>query len=336
MRISNNISSKPFNTFGINAPISTLIEIQSIQDLHFLDSKKAYRVLGGGSNILITNELKDNVLLIDIKGKDIIKDSEKYVLIKVGAGENWHHTVLWALDNEFGGIENLSLIPGKCGAAPMQNIGAYGVEIKDVLHSIYCYDLHMKQEFTFHHSECGFDYRTSHFKTSWKDRFIITSIVLKLSKAPFHVINTTYGAIQSQLTEKGIINPGIREVSNTVIEIRQSKLPDPSIVGNAGSFFKNPIVSNEKYLGIKALFSDIVAYPSSGKKKLAAGWLIDNCGWKGFEDPSGAGTYGKQALVIINNGNASGNDILAFSKRISESVYEKYGVELEPEVNIWP
>jgi UDP-N-acetylmuramate dehydrogenase len=255
-------------------------------------------------------------------------------LVKFSAGENWHDAVMWAVENNYGGIENLSLIPGKCGAAPMQNIGAYGIEIKDVLLAVYAFDTEKKQEFIFHNHECGFGYRTSNFKTIWKDKFIITEIVLKLTKPGYHIIDKSYGAIQSELDARGIGSPSIKDLSDVVIHIRQSKLPDPQELGNAGSFFKNPVISTSKFEALKSSFPEMPHYPAQDKIKLPAGWLIDQCGWKGITEGQ-VGTYKHQALVLVNHGQASGEDVLNFSKKINASVEEKFGVELEMEVNVW-
>ena len=333
MLIQNNVSTKQYNSFQVDEIFPTLITIKELDDLYHL-TENQFRILGGGSNILITGSSNLPVLKIDIKGIEKIEETEEYALVRFGAGENWHEVVLWALNQDFGGIENLSLIPGNCGAAPMQNIGAYGVEIKDVLHSVFAFDLASKKELIFHQSECGFGYRTSHFKTKWKDKFIITSIVLRLTKSPNHIINTSYGAIENELERNGINSPGIKDVSNAVINIRNSKLPDPKLLGNAGSFFKNPVVSQNKLIELKSKYPDIPNYPFGDQKKLAAAWLIDQCGWKG-KSVGKVGNYKNQALVLVNLGGAKGDEILSHSKNVQESVQNKFGIRLEPEVNIW-
>lgn len=335
MRIRNNISLKPFNSFGLDITAETLIDIERVDDLEYLDFDTKMHVLGGGSNILMKNQKLSTVLHLDMKGIEIIRESESYALVRAFAGESWHELVMWAIQYDLGGIENLSLIPGKCGAAPMQNIGAYGVELSDVLHSVYVFDKENKVQLVFHASECGLSYRNSHFKNKWKNRYIITSIVLQLSKPGYHKIETSYGAIRSELESAGISSPGIRDVSDAVIRIRSSKLPDPKVIGNAGSFFKNPVVDLEVFETLKSRFPDIVGYPQDDKMKLAAGWLIDRAGWKGHQEHSGAGTHKNQALVIVNHGTASGEDIYKFSEMLRESVQEKFGVVLEREVNIW-
>ena len=256
-------------------------------------------------------------------------------MVKFGAGEIWHDAVLWAIENNLGGIENLSLIPGKCGAAPMQNIGAYGVEIKDVLHSVTAYDTKTNNELVFHNEECGFGYRTSNFKTIWKGRMVITSIILKLTKDGYHVLNDSYGAVTNHLKEKGITQPSIADLGEVISDIRRQKLPDPKVLGNSGSFFKNPIVSKEKANQLLASYAKMPTYPvDADMVKLSAGWIIDQCGLKG-QRVGDAGTYKNQALVLVNHGNATGKEIHEFSKQVQSNVKEKFGIELEPEVNIW-
>jgi len=336
MRIINDLSSKDYNSFGIDVPIPCLIEIQEKADYNYLDIDGPHRILGGGSNILISGALDEKIIYVNNRGIDILIENKDHCLVEFAAGEPWHDAVMWALDQGLGGIENLSLIPGKCGAAPMQNIGAYGVEIKDVLHSVKAYDFDNKLELTFHNSECGFAYRSSHFKTKWRDRFIISSIILKLSKAGFHVINTEYGAIQTQLEAMACSDkPSIKDVSDAVIAIRSSKLPDPQKIGNAGSFFKNPVIPKSQFDILKERFPDIVSYPADKGIKLAAGWLIDQCGLKGFREDSGVAVHDRQALVLVREGNADGNDILRLAQKVKKAVLERFGVHLEEEVNIW-
>ena len=248
MIIQNNISAKPYNTFGADVNLKTVIEINDVSDLDSLHnlSPNNYKILGGGSNVLLTDNLDAPVIHVNLKGIEIIKEDDSYVLVRLAAGEVWHDVVLWAVENNFGGIENLSLIPGKCGAAPMQNIGAYGVEINQVLHVVDAFDIESGQVRTFHNQECAFGYRTSNFKTTWKDKYVITHIVLRLTKSGHHVVNTSYGAISGQLELMGITEPTIKDVSDVVISIRSSKLPNPKVVGNAGSFFKNPVVEKKR------------------------------------------------------------------------------------------
>lgn len=335
MIISNNVSAKDLNSFSVDVNVKTLIEIESLDDLDRLELTEPFKVLGGGSNILLTSDLNQPLLVIKLTGITVVKNANEYTLVKVGAGENWHSFVEWTLRHDLGGIENLSLIPGKCGAAPMQNIGAYGVEIKDVLHAVYAYDIQQKRHVVLHHSECGFAYRSSYFKNKWKDRYIITAIVLRLSNSGHHKIHTHYGAIQSKLNENKIDKPSIQDVSRAVIAIRRDKLPDPKLLPNAGSFFKNPVVSSHKMEELKESFPDIVHYPHEGMFKLAAAWLIDQAGWRGYRNEKAVGTHKNQALVIVNEGHAHGSDIYALAKEIMTSVASKFGIQLEPEVNIW-
>jgi len=335
MRISNKVSSKPYNTFNIATEINQLITIEDSSDLQFLDVDfNSAFILGGGSNILLKSKISDPVIRIDNKGIKVINEQETYVLVEIEAGEEWHDFVLWAIESNYGGVENMSLIPGKCGAAPMQNIGAYGVEVKDVLHAVKVFDKSSRKQLTFHNHECNFGYRTSNFKTIWKDKFIISSIVLRLTKNNHHVLNTSYGAITKILSEKNILNPTIKDISDTVIAIRQFKLPDPNFIGNSGSFFKNPIVSRSKFDSILLKNPEMPNYPANNGVKIPAGWLIDQCGWKG-KVVGQTGTYKNQALVIVNHGSASGEEIYALSKDIQESVKSKFDINLEPEVNIW-
>ncbi len=337
MVIRNNVSSRDYNTFGIDVSIAQLIEINERKDLSFLGDRLVpdIKVLGGGSNILLTEGISSPVVYINTKGIELIKEGEEYILAKFEAGENWHEAVMWAVKNGYGGIENLSLIPGKCGAAPMQNIGAYGVEIKDFLHAVTAFDLEHGVELTFHNEECGFGYRTSNFKTIWKGRYVITDIILKLSKSGHHKINLSYGAIRAQLDNRGIEYPTIEQVSQVVMAIRRSKLPDPAQIGNAGSFFKNPIIAMAKYQSLMLTYPDMPSYPVDDTSvKVPAGWLIDQCGWKG-KVVGQTGTYKNQALVLVNHGSATGTEIYVLSTTILESVREKYGIMLEREVNVW-
>ncbi len=338
MIVSNNISSRGMNTFGIEVNFSTVISVEHRDDLFalapYLENREV-SILGGGSNVLLTQDIPKPVLLIRTKGKQVVLERETYDLVKVEAGENWHNLVLWAVEKGYGGIENLALIPGRCGAGPMQNIGAYGVEIKDVLHSVSAYNLEDGRIYTFHNTECGFGYRTSHFKTKWKDKFIILDIVLKLTKPGHHITNLSYGAIAQTLDEKGVIQAGIKDIANAVIAIRQAKLPDPVEVGNAGSFFKNPVVDNSVLNAIQKVQPEVPHYPvDDSRVKLPAGWLIDQCGWKG-KQVGQTGTYKNQALVLVNHGSASGSEVYALSEEIQQSVLKRYDILLEREVNVW-
>lgn len=335
MRLQENISLKPYNTFGIEvtarrfARFSSAGELQELLSLH----KGALLVLGGGSNILFTKNVDGLVLHNAIAGIEKIKEDKDYIYVKAGAGESWHGFVVHCLANSWAGVENLSLIPGNIGASPMQNIGAYGVEIKDVFHELEAFDLQEKNIVTFGLNDCGFGYRESVFKRQYKDRFVILNVTYRLYKQPRFAIS--YGAIEQELEKMGVKNLSIQAVSQAVIRIRSSKLPDPKEIGNAGSFFKNPSVPAARYELLKAQCPGIVGYPNAGDTvKLAAGWLIEQCGWKGYRKGD-AGCHAKQALVLVNYGHASGAEIYDLSAAIKESVKEKFGVELEREVNIY-
>lgn len=329
------ISLKPYNTFGVESFATELIHIYSEQDLLNLDlsSRSRYRILGGGSNILLTHNIDETILKNEIKGIEIISEDATYSVVKVGAGEIWHDVVLWALDNNLGGIENLSLIPGNAGAAPVQNIGAYGVELKDVLLSLEGIFISDRKKKVFKNEDCKFSYRDSLFKSTLKADFFICSIVIQLQKK--HQLHLTYGNIKQQLDKLNIQNPTIRDISNVVIAIRNAKLPNPRILGNAGSFFKNSMVSTEDYNRLKEEFPEIPAFvENSGHLKIPSGWLIEQCGWKG-KRIGDVGCYEKQALVIVNYGNASGTEIQKLANEIIDSVFQKFGIKLTPEVNIW-
>ncbi len=330
-----NYSLKSFNTFGVESYAKDIIFIENEDDLFNLElpEKQSYKILGEGSNVLFTKSLDETILKNNIKGIDIIEETEDDVLIKAGAGENWHKLVEWALSNNLCGIENLSLIPGSVGAAPVQNIGAYGVEIKDVLFSVEGVFLMEKKFRIFTHEECQFSYRNSVFKNNLKESFFITQVNLKLSKK--YKINVQYGAIQAELTSRNIIDPTIQDISSVVIHIRNSKLPNPKILGNAGSFFKNSIITNDQFKQLKIRFPDLPSYPEGQNHvKIPSAWLIEQCGWKGVRK-NDVGCYENQALVIVNYGNSTGQDILNFSREIQDSVIQKFGLKLIPEVNIW-
>lgn len=313
------------------------IELNDISDLHnyFVDpTPNEYLVLGGGSNMLFVNaKTVLDILLMSILGKEIVLENEEYDLVEISAGENWHELVLWSLEQGYGGLENLSLIPGTVGAAPIQNIGAYGVELKDVLHSVNVYDIKEKRSFTLHNSECGFSYRDSIFKSFHKGKFIITGVTLKLRKNNFK-INAGYGAISSELEKRKISNPSPKDISDVVIEIRQTKLPDPKVLGNSGSFFKNPIVAKSKLEQIQKNFESVPNYPvDDDQVKLPAGWLIERAGWKG-KQVGNVGCHKNQALVIVNYGGATGQEIWDHALRVQDSVNKQFGIELTPEVNL--
>jgi UDP-N-acetylmuramate dehydrogenase len=336
MKILENVSLKKLNTFGIDASAKYFAAFSSVEQLRTVLSDKQFRgekklVLGGGSNLLFTKNFDGIVLKNDLKGIELVREDHDRYFIKAAAGEVWHKFVMHCIANDYSGLENLSLIPGNVGASPMQNIGAYGVEIKDHFFELEAFHIHDKTIRRFNASDCKFGYRESVFKREMKDQFIITSVTFDLPKKP--VYNTSYGAIEIELENMGVKELNIKAISQAVINIRSSKLPDPAQIGNAGSFFKNPVISASHFEQLKTQFPGIVSYPASEGVKLAAGWLIEQCGWKGkkFGD---AGVHKLQALVLVNYGNAKGAEIFELSQKIMDSVKEKYGVVLEREVNI--
>jgi UDP-N-acetylmuramate dehydrogenase len=336
--ILENVSLKPYNTFGIDATARQFAAFDSIDTLQELlhnasvSTLSNQLILGGGSNILLTQNFDGTVLKNEIKGIEKVSEDDEYIYIKAGAGESWHGFVLHCLQHLYAGVENLSLIPGNVGASPMQNIGAYGIEIKDVFHQLEAFHIHDKALQTFSLNDCQFGYRESIFKKQYKNVFAITSVTYKLFKKP--LFNTSYGAIQQELENMGVKELSIQAIAQAVINIRSSKLPDWKVTGNAGSFFKNPEIEKEQFLQLKEAFPDIVAFPfPNGNVKLAAGWLIEQCGWKGYRKGD-AGCYPKQALVLVNYGGATGADIFELSEEIIQSVQQKFGVQLEREVNI--
>ena len=336
MEILQDYPLKDLNTFGITVHSRYFVSISNIDQLREVLASEIARnnpllIMGGGSNILFTQPYPGLIILNHIKGIDIIDETNDSALVSAGGGENWQDLVNFALNHNLGGIENLSLIPGSVGAAPIQNIGAYGVELKEVMESLTAIELATGEERTFSNVECDFGYRNSVFKKSLKDQYLITNVCLRLSKLP--KLNTSYGAINTLLEQKGIENPTIRDVSKAVIEIRQSKLPDPADIGNAGSFFKNPVIDKIDYEGLKLLFADIPGYVNVKEVKVPAAWLIDQCGWKGkrFGD---IGVHDKQPLVLVNYGNGSGMEIKNLAEEIRVSVTDKFGIELEVEPRI--
>lgn len=334
MKIQQNISLKPYNTFGIDVKASQFVEITDKSQLKTVLEKNTLPllILGGGSNLLLTKDFDGLVVKNNIKGIDIVEEDNQSITLKVGAGENWHEFVMHCITNNYCGIENLSLIPGNVGASPMQNIGAYGVEVKDLITKVEALNLKDFSVKEFTNQECRFGYRTSVFKTSEKGNYFISSVTFKLSKTPN--LNTSYGAINNELQDRSITNPTIKDVSDAVIAIRQSKLPNPSEIGNSGSFFKNPVVSVEVKNKILKDFENAPNYPQpDGTYKMAAGWLIEQCGWKG-KMIGNYGVHDKQALVLVNHGGAKGSDIYKLSEDIIESVKDKFNITLEREVNI--
>ena len=328
-----NISLRKFNTFGIDANARKLCKISSKDDIHKLRknnefTNNKYLILGGGSNIMLTKNFDGLIVKNEIIGKIKTHEDEKNTIIKVGAGENWHEFVLWTIKEGLSGIENLALIPGNIGAAPMQNIGAYGVEVKDCISNVWAINIETGEELIFSNKECNFTYRDSIFKNDLKNKTIITHVSFILNKTPNH--NISYGDIKNEI--KGEVTT--EKICNAVIRIRKRKLPDPNEIGNSGSFFKNPIITLDHFSKLKKSFPNIVGYKVSEKEmKVAAGWMIDKCGWKGYRKGD-AGVHKNQALVLVNYGNASGKEILEISKDIQKSVLEKFSINLETEVNI--
>lgn len=322
---------------GVRASASFFVEVHSLNELvEAIDYSRLNElellVLGGGSNLLFVNDFPGLVIKIGIKGKKVLFESDKEIHLEVGAGENWHDTVLYSISNNWAGLENLSLIPGLVGASPIQNIGAYGVEVKDVLISLKALNLDSLEVEQFSNKECNFGYRDSVFKSEKKGKYVILSVLFKLKKE--FEPNINYAALAEYFSNHGLTNPTLEQVSEAVIAIRESKLPNPKEIGNNGSFFKNPILEKNHYDKLKSEFSEIPSYVVDDNHiKVPAGWLIEQCGWKG-KRIGDAGVHSKQALVIVNHGNASGTEIWNLALKIQESVNNKFGVMLSPEVNI--
>ncbi len=341
MNVQENISLRSFNTFGIDVSAKQFARFNSVDELHELlefntrtttNGQRSTLILGGGSNILFTKNVDGLVLKNEMLGIKVIKEDIHHVYVQAGAGVNWHHFVLHCIQNGWAGVENLSLIPGNVGASPMQNIGAYGAEIKDVFFSLEAFHIPDKKIVHFTLNDCEFGYRDSVFKRRYKNEFVITHVTYRLNRIP--QFNTSYGAIEQELERMGVKQLSIQAISQAVINIRSSKLPDPADIGNAGSFYKNPEISSSQFAVLRSQFPGIVGYDlPNGNVKLAAGWLIEQCGWKGYRKGD-AGCHEKQALVLVNYGNAGGNEIYNLSEEILLSVKEKFGVVLEREVNI--
>lgn len=336
MTIQQDVSLKPYNTFGIEAKATWYVDIKDVDTLktvlHSNQSKPLF-ILGGGSNMLLTQNINALVLHINLKGISVKTETNEYAIIEAKAGENWHNFVLWCLEHNYGGVENLSLIPGNIGTAPIQNIGAYGVELKDVFYSCEAINIETQKTKTFTLKDCKFAYRESVFKQELKGKYIITSVCLKLTKKN-HKLYVGYGAITSELTNLKIKNPTLKDISKAVINIRQSKLPDPKIIGNSGSFFKNPIISKSNFLELQNVFADVPHYVVSDSEiKIPAGWLIETAGFKGkrFKD---YGVHNKQALVLVNYGGANGDDIYKLAQLIQKTILRLFNIKIETEVNI--
>lgn len=329
---------KTYNTFGINVSAPLFAAVSSKQDVidaiaYAKKNDLKLRVLGGGSNILLTKNPTDCIIYNNFKGIEVLQENADKIVLKIGAGENWHETVLYCVNNGYAGLENLSLIPGKVGASPIQNIGAYGVEVKDRITEVEAIDLSTGNTQIFNNADCKFAYRDSVFKSQFPGKYLVASVTFALDKT-YHKILSHYGSIAEELESMGIKKPSIKDLSNAVIAIRQSKLPDPKELGNSGSFFKNPIV--DKNLANKVLknYAQAPNYHAGENIKLAAGWLIEQCGWKG-KVVGNCGVHKKQALVLVNYGGASGQEIYDLSTAVLQSVKEKFGVDLEREVNVW-
>ena len=336
MNIQYNFSLKKYNTFGIDAKAKQFVAVHSLEELEEVLAKHTSEkkfVLGGGSNMLLTKDIEALVIHIDLKGIKVINEDEDYVWIESQAGENWHEFVLWNIENDYGGLENMSLIPGNVGTTPVQNIGAYGAEIKDTFVSCNAIKIDSQEMKIFTKDECKFGYRESIFKQEIKDQYIITSVIFKLTKRN-HKINTGYGDIQNELFKHNITQPTIKDVSYAVTAIRQSKLPDPRELGNSGSFFKNPIISRELFNKTKAQHPEMKHYDvSETEVKVPAGWLIEQAGFKGIRRGD-AGVHKNQALVLVNYGNATGQEIVNLSKEIQKTILIKFGIIIEAEVNV--
>lgn len=334
MNIQENISLKTFNTFGIDATAKRFVSITSVYHLQeLLKKEKNIFLISGGSNMLLTKNIEQLVVHLDCKGISIDKEDEDFVYLTVNSGENWHDFVLYCVEQNYGGVENLSLIPGNVGTCPIQNIGAYGVEVKNVITKVEAVEIASTKLHTFANKDCKFGYRNSIFKNEAKNKYAITSVSFKLTKQN-HTLNTSYGAIETELASKNITNPSLKEVSNAVIAIRKSKLPDPKKIGNSGSFFKNPVISKSHFLELQNQYPNIPSYIiSEDEIKVPAGWLIETAGFKGKR----FGNYGvheKQALVLVNYGNATGKEIYALAQKIKETILNQFSIHLEIEVNI--
>jgi len=338
MKLLENISLKQLHTFRMNVNARFFSSFSNVEDLNellaFSSQGKGLRnmILGGGSNVLFTKDFDGLILKNEIMGIEKVREDEDHIYVRTGAGESWHLFVLYCLEHNYYGVENMALIPGHTGAAPMQNIGAYGVEIKDVFYSLEAMNIADGQIVEFLNNDCQFAYRESVFKNKYKGRFVITSVTYRLNKKPNYHIE--YGAIKQELDRMKATTIDAKLIAQAVMNIRRSKLPDPNITGSAGSFFKNPEVDEQKFLSLKNEFPDIVGHPSiEGRVKLAAGWLIEKCGWKGFRNGD-AGCHPAQALVLVNYGNAQGSDIMDMAIKIKAEVQSTFGVLLEEEVNI--
>lgn len=336
MEIKENISLKPYNTFGIDVKAKHFVEVSGLAQLQKLLRLSAFPkrfIISGGSNMLLTKDIHELVMHINLKGIRVVEEDDETAVLKVMAGENWHELVLWTIDHGYGGLENLSLIPGNTGTAPIQNIGAYGVELKDVFVSCEAMNIQNQELEAFTNEDCQFGYRDSIFKNDAKEKYIITSVKLRLTKKN-HALRTFYGAIEDELQKMNVITPTIKDISNAVISIRTKKLPNPKEIGNSGSFFKNPIVSKKTFEKFQKKHPNAPFYEMDNNEyKIPAGWLIEQSGFKGKRNGD-AGVHREQALVLVNYGNATGEEILALANTIQETVQARFGIRLSPEVNI--
>lgn len=337
MQLQQNVSLKPYNTFGMDVTAEYYLQLTDLEELPAIGSNPSIpevkHILGGGSNVLLTKPVPGLTLHNKLKGIKKLRENEDHVWLEVAAGEVWHELVMYAIENDYAGLENLSMIPGSVGASPIQNIGAYGVEVKETIESVTGWHWQEKTFVTYTNEECRFGYRDSIFKHTLKGQVMITSVVFKLHKKP--VFNISYGAIEQELKEMGVRELSIRAISDAVIAIRTSKLPDPRQMGNAGSFFKNPTIPAAQYATLKEAYPDMPSYTAAeGMKKVPAGWLIEQCNWKGYRKGD-AGVHARQALVLVNYGYAKGDEIWHLSEEVVQSVKEKYGIALEREVQVW-
>ena len=336
MEFKKNISLRKLNTFGINVKCKFYCKVRSKEEIISVINSEEYKsnshlILSGGSNVLFLKDYEGLIIQNEIKGKEIIEEKSDSTIVRVGAGENWHQFVLWSINNGLSGLENMALIPGNVGASPMQNIGAYGVEVKDFIVSVEGLHLDTKEHFILKNSDCNFEYRDSIFKHELKEKVVITHVNFEISKTPIN--NTKYGAIKEEIRSLKL-PVSTESICKAVINIRTRKLPNPEVIGNIGSFFKNPVISTSDFMKIQKQFSEIVGYKvSDTETKVAAGWLIDQCGWKGYRKGD-AGVHKNQALVLVNHGNATGEEIISLSKEIQQSVKNKFEIDIYPEVNI--
>ncbi len=333
MHLQHHISLKPYNTFGIDVPASAFTTIDNENQLSEIPQNQKLYMLGGGSNILLTQPIEGLVLLNRLKGITTEKESEDHVWLRVQSGEVWHWFVMQAIEKGYGGVENLALIPGTAGASPIQNIGAYGVEAKETIDEVTAWHWGEKKFVTYTNSDCKFGYRDSIFKNQLKDQVFITSVTYKLNKVP--KFNTSYGAITEELEKMHVQELSVKAIADAIIAIRSSKLPNPVVIGNAGSFFKNPTITKAHYEELLKTNSQIPSYPVNETHiKVPAGWLIEQCGWKGYKEGH-TGVHAKQALVLVNYGNAKGSEVWQLSEKVVQSVKERFGIELEREVQVW-